>query len=109
MEGDNGVAESGEGAANLAVFAFGEDDFKKGSFGGVFGGIFFVFGNDSHVGNKTVIETDAVVGNHLLVKRGQGTVETDKVVFFFVKAGVGHLESKITIIGQKDDAGGILI
>ena len=54
-------------------------------------------------------ELDAEIGNHLLVEGREGTVELNDIFFGFGEFGMGHRKSKIAVIGEENESGGIFV
>ena len=99
LKASDGVAESGEGAADLAITTFGHFDAEVTRAG--------EFGQDETGG--TIRELDAKIGDGLLVERGEIFIEMDFVNFGFMEFRVSHLVIKIAVVRQENQAFGVTI
>ena len=96
------VAQSGKGAADLAVAALSQNHRKVRSLGGPCRCYHCEF-------TDPVRQSDAEIRNHLLVEGLERFVEFDCVDFFFAELGVGLLKGEITVIGEQDKTGTVFI
>ena len=107
VEARDGVAEGGEGAADLAVAAFLHmyfvhmrwmtDDGRRKRCN-------TRLGTGDGKATFAIVEIDAVVGDHLLVEWREWLVELDFVDFCLAEARVGHAVSEIPIVSEHDEA-----
>lgn len=96
VEALDGVAERGEGAADLAVTTLCHGHFPLISM--------VVMELCERELTSSIVELNAKITDHLLVERLEVMVEADVVYFCLDEFRVGHAVSEITVIGQEDEA-----
>ena len=96
VQARDGVSQSGEGAADLAVAALTHANVPLGAAIGP------ETGEDEPAG--AIGQLDAVVANHLLVEGFERVVEPDVVFFDLGKLRVGHAVSKVAIVAEQEQA-----
>lgn len=99
VQAHHGVAQSGEGAADLAVAALTHANVPLGAAIGP------ETGEDEPA--RAIGQLDAVVADHLLVERFEWVVEPDVVFFDLGKLRMGHAVGKVAVVAEQKQAGAI--
>ena len=96
MQARDGVAQSGEGAADLAVAALTHANVPLGA----------TIGSKTREDEPagTIGKLDAVVADHLLVEGFERVVEPDVVFFDLGKLWVGHAVGKVAVVAEQKQA-----
>ena len=96
VQARDGVAQGGEGAADLAVAALTHANVPLGA----------AIGPETREDEPagTIGQLDAVVADHLLVEGFERVVEPDVVFFDLGKLRVGHAVGKVAVVAEQKQA-----
>ena len=101
MEFGDGVAESGKGAADLAVAAFAHVDNPA-----VVVAVVLALQRQAA---RPVRQLHAKVVNHLPVERLERLVERHQIALHFIKRRVCHLMGKVAVVGEENQSGAVFV
>ena len=101
VEFGDGVAESGKGAADLAVAAFAHLDNPAAV-------VILVLAFKRQAA-RSVRQLHAKVVNHLPVERLERLVERHQIVLHFIKRRVCHLMGKVAVVGEEDEPRAVFV